>query len=153
MVTYDKRRNYNPSATNNKLLTDHASIASLQTIKQEDSGFHGNNTKFPKRVKDNTIRLTKHKFRRNPISPHTQYQFHFIPSKHIVNGRRTVDLMKHRFPTTSINRKTIDNDFEADMRRRITERTEEDANAMLYVQLLLNLVQLLGVVFNGVIGK
>ena len=60
--------------------------------------------------------------------------------------------IRHVFPTTKYNGKRK-NRFDSHVTSRITENLDEENNVMLYLQVLLSFVQLIGVVVNGALGK
>ena len=60
--------------------------------------------------------------------------------------------IRHVFPATKYNGKRK-NRFDSHLTSRITENLGEENNVMLYLQVLLSFVQLIGVVVNGALGK
>ena len=60
--------------------------------------------------------------------------------------------IRHVFPATKYNGKRK-NRFDNHVTSRITENLDEESNVMLYLQVLLSFVQLIGVVVNGALGK
>ena len=60
--------------------------------------------------------------------------------------------IRHVFPATKYNEKRK-NRFESHVTSRITDHLDEENNVMLYLQVLLSFVQLIGVVVNGALGK
>ena len=60
--------------------------------------------------------------------------------------------IRHVFPATKYNGKRK-NRFDSHVTSRITENLDEENNVMLYLQVLLSFVQLIGVVVNGALGK
>ena len=60
--------------------------------------------------------------------------------------------IRHVFPATKYNGKRK-NRFDSHVTSRITENLDEENNVMMYLQVLLSFVQLIGVVVNGALGK
>ena len=60
--------------------------------------------------------------------------------------------IRHVFSATKYNGKRK-NRFDNHVKSRITENLDEESNVMLYLQVLLSFVQLIGVVVNGALGK
>ena len=60
--------------------------------------------------------------------------------------------LRHVFSATKYDGKRK-NRFDSHVTSRITEDLDEENNVMLYLQVLLSFVQLIGVVVNGALGK
>ena len=60
--------------------------------------------------------------------------------------------IRHVFPATKYNGRRK-NRFDSHVTSRITENLSEENNVMMYLQVLLSFVQLIGVVVNGALGK
>ena len=60
--------------------------------------------------------------------------------------------IRHVFPATKYNGRRK-NRFDSHVTSRITENLDEENNVMVYLQVLLSFVQLIGVVVNGALGK